>query len=231
MRHLDIAAINAAAGTERRNREVHLPPVSLYRWWARRTESLFGGVLDAFSQDNPGHLLVADPFAGGGVITLAAAMRGHRVYAQDINPWASNGLAAMLNLPEPEAIEAVGERLGALAEPLIRSAYATTFSNGSPAMIAHTLRVATAECSACGIRARLFPHAFVSLVARKERGKPDAFLACPSGHLFLGRIDTTGRCAVCRVPTDPESLYTSRRAVTCLGCGHCETLAGQGRQG
>jgi len=30
--------------------------------------------------------MVSDPFAGGGVIPLAAALRGHRVYAQDLNP-------------------------------------------------------------------------------------------------------------------------------------------------
>ena len=82
--------VSAAARAETRNREVHLPPVSVYRWWARRTEAVNGAILDCASQDHPGErMLVADPFAGGAIIPLAAVIRGHQVYAQDLNPWAA----------------------------------------------------------------------------------------------------------------------------------------------
>jgi putative DNA methylase len=69
LRHIDPERVAQGVRTETRNREVHLPPVSVYRWWARRTESVNGAVLDAFAQDHQNaRLLVADPLAGGGVI-------------------------------------------------------------------------------------------------------------------------------------------------------------------
>jgi len=231
LRHLDTGAVSPAARRETRNREVHLPPVIVYRWWARRTESVFGAIIDALSKDHPGQLLVADPFVGGGVIPLAAVLRSHRVYAQDVNPWATFGLATMLALPEAADIRTAAERLHKLAEPLLQAAYGTTLSDGSPALIAHTFRVATAECSRCKTRARLFPHALVSLLQRKERGQVHAFLACPAGHLFLGRVDRTRICDTCRAHTDPNAAYTRGRFVVCQTCGHSERLEERVRSG
>lgn len=93
LRHINTGAVDAAARMEARNREVYLPPVSAYRWWARRTEAINGAILEALSKDEPGRMVVVDPFAGGGVIPLASVLRGHWTYAQDLNPWAATGLA------------------------------------------------------------------------------------------------------------------------------------------
>jgi adenine-specific DNA methylase len=222
LRHLDADAVSQAARIETRNREVYLPPVSVFRWWARRTEAVNGAVIDAVTAerglDEP--LLVVDPFAGGGVIPLAALVRGHRVYAQDINPWAAAGLTAMLGLPEPEAIR---EGVGALTQritPLIGAAYGTTMTDGQPGTVTYTFRVATANCGSCGHRNRLYPHAMVSLLARKERGRPEAILACRNGHLSHGRHDRNSRCHSCRTSIDPTASYTARRMATCANCGH-----------
>ena len=222
LRHLDADAVSRAARAETRNREVYLPPVSVFRWWARRTEAVNGAVIDAVTaergSDEP--LLIVDPFAGGGVIPLAALIRGHRVYAQDINPWAAAGLTAMLGLPEPAAIR---EGVAALAQritPLVSAAYGTTMTDGQPGTITHTFRVATADCGACGERSRLYPHAMVTLLARKERGRPAAIVACRNGHLSHGRHDRNSRCPTCRTIIDPTSSYTARRVSTCSNCGH-----------
>src|SRR5205823_3439193 len=147
LRHLDTAAISASARREARNREVHLPPVSTYRWWARRTEAVNGALIDAVSVDQPGQLVVSDPFAGGGVIPLAAVMRGHRVYAQDLSPWATAGLAAMLALPDPDALRAGVAALTQRVLPEAAAAYGTVLSDGSPGQVSHTFRVAVAPCS------------------------------------------------------------------------------------
>ena len=225
LRHLDPEAISTAARIESRNREVHLPPISVYRWWARRTESVNGAVLDGLAMERPGQrLLVADPFSGGAVIPLSAVIRGHRVYAQDLNPWAVYGMAAMLGLPSPKVLEAAGERLHELSAETLRRAYGTSLSNGSGALISHTFRVATAPCTHCGERQRLFPHALVSLLARRERGRPEAFLACPAGHLFRGHSGGPQACPQCNRATDPGADYTRRRTVTCINCGHSERL-------
>lgn len=223
LRHLDVGDITARVRREVRNREVHLPPVSTYRWWARRTESVNGSIIDAVSMDRPGRMVVSDPFAGGGVIPLAAVMRGHSVYAQDLNPWAAAGLAAMLALPEPDALR---EGIAALAQRVIapaEAAYGTVLSDGTHGHVSHTFRVAVAPCTRCGVRQRLFPHALVSLLSRVERNRPEAFLACPNGHLFEGLREGKRRCSTCGTLTDPATAYTPRRVVTCP-CGHQDRL-------
>jgi len=232
LHHFDAEAVSVAAQRETRNREIHLPPISVYRWWARRTESVFGSlVLAAGTHLDRERLLIADPFAGGGVIPLVAVLHGHRVYAQDLNPWAALGLVAMLGLPEADAIEAAVTELATHARSLVNDAYATVLLSGEPASVAHTFRVAVANCSACGLRSRLFPHAVVTLLVRKERKNPEAFLACPRGHLFRGRIDRVSRCSSCKTLTNPEDKYTSGRIVDCWGCGHTESLANRASSG
>jgi putative DNA methylase len=223
LRHLDVRDISARVRREVRNREVHLPPVSTYRWWARRTESVNGSIIDAISRDRPGRMVVSDPFAGGGVIPLAAVMRGHSVYAQDLNPWAAAGLAAMLALPDPDAlrdgIAALTQRVTAPAQ----AAYGTILSDGTHGHVSHTFRVAVGNCTRCGVRQRLFPHALVSLLSRVERNRPEAFLACPNGHLFEGLREGVRRCPTCSAFTDPAMAYTPRRVVTCP-CGYQDRL-------
>ena len=223
LRHLDVGDITVRVRREVRNREVHLPPVSTYRWWARRTESVNGSIIDAVSKDRPGRMVISDPFAGGGVIPLAAVMRGHSVYAQDLNPWAATGLAAMLAVPEPDALR---EGIAALAQRVIapaEAAYGTVLSDGTRGHVSHTFRVAVASCTRCGIRQRLFPHALVSLLSRVERNRPEAFLACPNGHLFEGVREGVKRCPTCSALTDAAAAYTPRRVVTCP-CGHQDRL-------
>ena len=191
-----------------------------------------GAILDAIAVDRPGRLLIADPFAGGGTIPLAAAIRGHAVYAQDLNPWAASGLTGMLGLPAPADILAAADRLRALAAPLLERAYGTVSSTGDAAEISHTFRVATASCPSCDARLRLYPHALVSLRVRRERGLPDAFLACPAGHLFEGS-ETAGiqDCPKCGRATDPASDYTRQRIVRCHACGEDTRLEILAREG
>lgn len=223
LRNFDAAAVGLKVRREVRNREVHLPPVSTYRWWARRTEAVNGSIIDAVAADRPGRMVVSDPFAGGGVIPLAAVMRGHSVYAQDLNSWATHGLASMLALPDPEALR---DGIAALTQRVLTSAqaaYGTVLSDETPALVSHTFRVAVAPCTACGRQQRIFPHALVSLTSRVERNLPEAFLACPNGHLFKGRRDVIGPCPTCRETTDPGRAYTPRRVITCC-CGHQDKL-------
>src|SRR5690606_4631427 len=87
------------------------------------------------------------------------------------------------------------------------------------ATVSHTFRVASAECPSCGCRNQLYPHAMVSLLQRKERGIPDAWLVCSRGHLVKGRRDQARRCPDCKERIDPNSSYTTRRIATCMDCG------------
>lgn len=159
------------------------------------------------------------------MIPLAAILRGHSVYAQDINPWAALGLKTMLGLPEPDQIREGVAALAHRVTPLVGAAYGTTMSDGRPGTITHTFRVATSPCLECGEVARLFPHSMLTLLARKERGRPEAILACPNGHLTRGRHDRNTRCQTCRVTVDPSAAYTARRVAECRSCGARSSLS------
>jgi len=222
---LNEAAIGSRSKAESRSRERHLPPVGAYRWWARRTESVFGALLDAYVEySGDRRLLVADPFAGGGVIPFAAAARGHRVYAQDLNPWAIRCLAVALDLPTPEALSTGASDLKLRMQPFLAEAYGTTMGDGSPGEVAHTIRVAACGCPECGQRSRLFPYSLVSLVARKERSPESAWLACRNGHLRVGPAGTASRCPDCGNSIDPTAEYGKRRIYTCQACGTSRPL-------
>lgn len=224
LRAVDVTAVSAAARKESRNREVHLPPVSVYRWWARRTVAVNDAILRGVQ---PGVLV--DPFSGGGVIPLAAIQRGWKVHAQDINPWAVHGLEVVLSLTDPERFQTAAEALRPFAEALAERAYGTSFDDGSPARVAHTFRVAVAPCPGCGESQRLFPHAMVSALRRKDRGgEPKAWLACSRGHLFSGRWDRTQECERCGIEVDPKAKYQPGRRVRCH-CAHVGSVAERGR--
>lgn len=230
---IDQGAVSASAKAETRNREHHLPPISVYRWWARRTDAVNGALLDAAQQELApgGRLMVADPFAGGGVIPLAALKRGHAIYAQDLNPWVLTGLRAMLELPHVEELRVGGRMLETVAAKLIRRAYATTFADGMPAEIAHTMRVAWSRCSHCDHEHPLFPHALVSLTRRRDRDGKEAYLACPQGHLFLAAASGHATCRVCLASVDTAQSYLVDRLATCPNCGRQDSLDTRAKAG
>lgn len=221
LRHLDTNTLASSVRRESRARQWHLPPVSVYRWWARRTESVTGAIIDAISSDSEGNdrLLIADPFAGGGVIALAALLRGHRIYAQDINPWAAHGLASMIDLPTASELSRAANRLRGEVEDLLSSAYGTSMADGTSGTLGTTLRVATGTCPQCGVTLRLFPFALVSMTRRVDRDGNGGYLACPAGHVNLYASNGRLKCPTCDLDVDSEDRYTKGRRTGCLDCG------------
>jgi adenine-specific DNA methylase len=226
LERFDPETVSEEARRESRNREVHLPPLSTFRWWARRTGAVNAAVLRAGREALGRPVLdVLDPFAGGGTIPLVALREGHRVQARDINPWAAMGIERMLDLPDPADLEAAHDVLGELAADFLRDAYATEMSNGSPGTIAHTFRVAVGRCTDCGAAQRQFPYSLLTLLQRRERKRPEAILACPAGHVFEGREGSRQECPKCERKTDPAAFYTSKRLIECAHCGHSDRLS------
>ena len=63
---IDQFEVSELSRRESRNRETHLPPLSTFRWWARRTGAVNEAILEAAkSVFGSGRLNVLDPFAGG----------------------------------------------------------------------------------------------------------------------------------------------------------------------
>lgn len=228
---LDQLKVSEQVKIESRNREVHLPPVSVYRWWARRTSAVNSAIIEAAEQafQQSGGLKIADPFCGGGIIPMTALQRGHSVYAQDLNPWVTHGLSTALSLPSAEDIENASKVLLAAAKPVMNRAYSTTFSSGDAAYVSQTFRVAIGKCPDCGTEARLFPHALISRLVRKDRKKANpaskqAFIACKNGHLYKGNADKGSRCPECHIITQPDDVYLSKRVHKCMHCQSTHSL-------
>jgi putative DNA methylase len=220
LRGLDTAGLRAEVHRETRARQHRVPPVSVYRWWARRTDSISGAIVDALAAQRPGQrLLIADPFSGGGVIALAAVVRGHRVYAQDVNPWAARSLTTMLDLPDAGDLSAAADRLHSMVGELLGKAYDTTMSDGSPGTIVHTIRVAKGACPGCSCELRLYPLALVSLTNRIDAGGSTGYVACSAGHLNLGSAVGSTKCETCGRKINPEDRYTTGRIASCVECG------------
>ncbi|MGH9117131.1 MAG: hypothetical protein ACRD0A_04420 [Acidimicrobiales bacterium] len=136
----------------------------------------------------------------------------------------------MLGLPKADALREAAAVLHQRTAATVEAAYGTTLADGRSGLISHTFRVATACCTHCGERSRLYPHALVSMLTRRERGGTAAVLACPSGHLFKGDLADASRCPTCECPVDPRVSYTRRRVVAC-SCGHEERLEQRAREG
>ena len=226
LRGLNTDGLRAEVHRETRARQHRLPPVSVYRWWARRTDSVSGAIVDALSAQHPGQrLLIADPFSGGGVIALAAVLRGHRVYAQDVNPWATRSLTTMLDLPDAGDLSAAADRLHAMVGKLLRKAYDTTMSDGSSGTIVHTIRVAKGACPGCLRERCLYPLALVSLTNRVDAGGSTGFVACSAGHLNLGSAVLSTQCETCGRKINPKDRYTTGRIASCVECGWTGSLS------
>src|SRR4029077_1955436 len=112
LQSIDWAALDVKVSHQQRNREVHVPAISLFRWWARRPHALIGELLDAAPADDR----ISDPFSGGGTVAIEAARRGLDIYAQDLNPWATAGLATALDHGDPDELERAGQEWCAVLE-------------------------------------------------------------------------------------------------------------------
>jgi putative DNA methylase len=216
----DAAVVSAQARAEARRRETYLPVISLYRWWARRTTSVAKALIDAAAATlGRGDLVIADPFAGGGVIALTALLSGHTVIAQELDPWAVSNLRAMATPGPPYAIDAIAVQMGAALKNL-GDGYRTVLSTGEAGRVACTIRVAATHCPGCGAELRLYPSALVSRTKRIDTnggGEANAWFACPAGHLHKSH-SVTHNCPVCRRRVQAEVRYTSDRRVTCWSC-------------
>jgi adenine-specific DNA methylase len=95
--HVSWRSLDRLVISQQKNRSAHAPVISLYRWWARRPHCFAGAVLDAAKHEfRREPFLVADPFSGGGTVAFEAARRSLAIYAQDLYPWPSQGLATAL---------------------------------------------------------------------------------------------------------------------------------------
>jgi hypothetical protein len=146
---VDWAAVEELMRIQQRNREVHTPPISLFRWWARRPHALVGALLDAAQEIASEPLTVSDPFSGGGTVAVEAARRGFDVYAQDLHPWAINGLRSVLEEVAVDELEEAAAAVLSAVKGERERFYGTCCSVHGRSEVLTALWVRRVSCPSC----------------------------------------------------------------------------------
>jgi len=218
--HINWARLDRQVVQQQRNRSAHVPAISFYRWWARRPHCFAGAILDAASLEfGLKRFLVADPFSGGGTVAFEAVRRKLPVYAQDLYPWPSKGLATALTPTDADEFKAAAKMLLETLTPL-RQRYSRD-SHGDAWETTHIIRVRTAPCPECSERLFLFSDPLISLVSRATE-EPDAFFGC-SGCGTVSQRRKDAHFFFCDGCRSRISTRTNRAAsrLTSISCPHC----------
>lgn len=218
LERVDWKSVNAQVLHEQRNREVYVPPISLFRWWARRPSALMGALIDAATTTRV-KPVISDPFSGGGTVALEAARRGLPLYAQDLHPWAISGLATTLDGVNPDALSAAVKAVLDTLDERCGDLYATQCpAHGEISELIHVFWVRTTRCPGCDVKAYLFPYSLLTLATRKVDETHGYFGCSACGAVSKKLLQTEGgrRCGRCRVfLAEPDHSLLAGRAMVC----------------
>ena len=223
--HVNWRGLDRLVINQQKNRSAHVPVISFYRWWARRSHCFAGAVLDAAKKEfRREKYLVSDPFSGGGTVAFEAARRGLPLYAQDLYPWPSRALATALTRTDPDEFRAAAARLLTGLTPLRkpywqlkeRESWETT----------HIIRVRVVLCAKCDKQVFAFRDPLVSLRSRSVKESLGFFGCCACGAVSLRKRDVHSfSCDRCSTRSKTGKKNSAQRAPE-LQCPHCfETLA------
>ncbi len=214
---VDWEAIDAQVRLQQRSRERHTPPISMFRWWARRSHALIGELLEQARTEDK-RAVISDPFSGGGTVAIEATRRGLPVYAQDLHPWPIAGLRSALTVVDPEELERASKSLLSCLAPLRTRLYGTACpQHGDDAEVLGCFWARVTNCPACARAVHLFPYPMLSRASRKADETHSWWGCSACGRMTRSRDDVTHRrCAGCgkSFPPASRSLLPGRQA-TC----------------
>lgn len=220
--HVNWASLDQLVLNQQRNRSAYAPVISLFRWWARRPHCFAGAVLDAAKLEfDSTSFLVSDPFSGGGTVAFEAVGRGLPVYAQDLYPWPSQGLAIALTSASASEFENSARSFLEQLRPY-REAYWRTES-GQLWETTHVIRVRTSHCVECGNQLFLFREPLISLASRSADEKY-GFFGCRACGTASRRNRHVGSfaCDACQRRSTIGDGAVAQRTPRIL-CPHCVT--------
>ncbi len=224
---VDWSVLDRQVETQQRNRETFSPVVSLFRWWARRPHAVAGSLLDAaIKVFGDSSFVVSDPFSGGGTVAFEAARRGLVVYAQDLYPWPSMGLATSLNRANADELRSAKACLINQLQPL-RALYKSR-DGSSTREITHVIRVRVAPCTHCRSEIFVYRDPLVSVASRIE-GETRAFYGCAACGVVTERRRgiQSFSCGACQIrwPIDASAGYSQNPQIHCPHCAKHSPLS------
>jgi putative DNA methylase len=212
---VDWAAVEELVRIQQRNREVHTPPISLFRWWARRPHALVGALLDAAQEIASEPLTVSDPFSGGGTVAVEAARRGFDVYAQDLHPWAINGLRSVLEEVAVDELEEAAAAVLSAVKGERERFYGRCCSVHGRSEVLTALWVRRVSCPSCSADVFLYPYSYVTRASRAAN-ETHGWWGCAScGAVTRSSLKARERrCTCCRrrLGDSSHALLENRRA-------------------
>ena len=210
--------VNCLVAREQKNRERFTPVISAYRWWARRPHGLIRAIIDAAQKNRLSSTLrISDPFSGGGTVAFEAVRKGLPIYAQDLYPWPSLGLAAALTYVSiPKFKKAAKDIL------IYLDSLRDAFRRSDGRELTHIIRVRVGTCPFCIRESYLFPDSLISIASRSIT-ETQAYYGCQAcGNVQLGLKDNAPReCSVCGSSLEVP-LVRGRHT-----CPHCKKEAPQ----
>jgi len=222
LRQVDWKQVDRHTRQQVRNREVHCPPISLFRWWARRPHALIRALLEAANLSRG--QLVSDPFSGGGTVAIEAALSGAIVYAQDLNPWATWGLSTAFDgVDSKELKRGVDLFTSLLAKGESAPSYSIPCPEHGKSETNHAFWVRRARCASCAQSIYLYPYALITVASRGQDEKHGYYGCAACGVVSKRKLGASSRCSGCRSKLGNERtpLFADR----IVQCPHCdETL-------
>lgn len=229
--------LSVMARVEAHRKNIYRPPYYVHKWWARRTGSVFRGivldmllpegedVMDAYYRAHDfSDAVVLDPFMGGGTTVGEALRLGCKVVGCDLNPVAWYLVSqAMRRADMPQLIESFQRVADKVAEP-ISDMYRTTCGGcGGEATSQYTSWVKQVPCGDCGAPADLhLSNVIMADMATKGAGLVD----CPAcGHpWWVPAVKEQTECPQCAHRFIPAEKRTKNTDYRCDSCGHSDRI-------
>lgn len=218
--HILWSDVESAVSREQTNRETYTPTISVFRWWARRPHSLMGALIDATARaTGNSDLSVSDPFSGGGTVSVEAARRDLRMYAQDLYPWPITGLTTSLSPTDLEEFDTAARALRDHLAPLHAH-----YRRADGRTLSHVMRVRVGCCPACAKDVYLFPEHLISKASARS-DEQLGFYGCQGcGHIHAQSMkDAEVACPACQLTHQPQPR--GRTTKQCVHCNHEATTA------
>lgn len=225
------------ARVEAHRKNIYRPPYYVHKWWARRTGSVFRGivldmllpededVMDAYYRAHDfSDAVVLDPFMGGGTTVGEALRLGCKVVGCDLNPVAWYLVSqAMRRADIPQLTESFQRVADKVADP-ISDMYRTTCGGcGGEATSQYTSWVKQVPCGDCGALADMhLSNVIMADMATKGAGLVD----CPGcGHpWWVPAVKEQTKCPQCAIAFIPAEKRTKNTDYRCDSCGHSDRI-------
>src|SRR5271157_3517 len=226
----DIALVASLALKEKQIQQNYRPIIAVHKWFARRPETLFRGLILSELEDRPlkeaffrannlADRVIGDPFMGGGIPLIEANRVGCDVVEYDINPMAAWIVGEEIRCLDLVAYREVADRLLANLRCELGEAYLTDCPRYSDKdlPVKYFLWVKVITCSKCEGQIDLFPG---YLLADDTRHSSNV-LVCPAcgGLNEVADLREPGRCGACTEALVIEGP-AKRSRCACNRCGH-----------